>query len=490
MCSRTVLFLLAAVEGYVEVCSYRGTINVGEGSMETLQGFSQCKIDRTKYSNFVLTVEQLSTEGRHRSVMTLGVQFGSNLAVIDLFRVSGATRQFMRYPRVTTSCVRGACTYVSGCMCDREWSHVGSTITDYCGNPDDDPNGDWCFVVNENDCQGRSWGYCEQPKAQAQSIRFSERQEFSVATQARVWARCDDDLEWSYGILANDCIADLQWRITADAPPPPPPSPRPPPPPSPSPPPTSPPPSPHPPPPWPPGSTCQTVQEWVVDDVDYDDESTAFVGSGQTAALTDQMTFDHTENPHSATAEHTFTTAIVSTSTFELIEGSVESTSSTVSGSQTNHEMSEITTTMFASMKVGVEASVTPFIKGSVEASAGIENENTDTTSEEVTVGFEDFTAEETSTQTTAGETTRTLDTITKKYTGQVPGCSKLVVTLLATRYTGRLGFNARMKPRNPTGTQLAECSYQVKGIWEGATQLNTRITSEYRLMIERESQR
>jgi len=189
MCYRTVLFLLiAAVEGYVEVCSYRDTINVGEGSTETLQGLSQCKIDRTKYSNFVLTVGQLSTEGKHRSVMTLGVQFGSNLAEIDLFRVSGATRQFMRYPRVTAS----------GCMCYREWSHSGSTITDYCANADDDPSDDWCYVVNEN-CQGQSWGYCAPPEARAQSIRFSDWHEFSVATQARVWARCDDDLEGHLG---------------------------------------------------------------------------------------------------------------------------------------------------------------------------------------------------------------------------------------------------------------------------------------------------
>ena len=38
--------------------------------------------------------------------------------------------------------------------------YPGHPVSDYCGNPDGDLGGEWCFVVDE-DCEGRSWGYCE-----------------------------------------------------------------------------------------------------------------------------------------------------------------------------------------------------------------------------------------------------------------------------------------------------------------------------------------
>ena len=52
---------------------------------------------------------------------------------------------------------------VSGCACQKEWEmdgYPGHPVSDYCGNPDGDLGGEWCFVVDE-DCEGRSWGYCE-----------------------------------------------------------------------------------------------------------------------------------------------------------------------------------------------------------------------------------------------------------------------------------------------------------------------------------------
>ena len=47
-----------------------------------------------------------------------------------------------------------------GCECKKEWSNSGQNIMDYCGNPDNDPNGDWCAVVSQS-CQGDSWGTCQ-----------------------------------------------------------------------------------------------------------------------------------------------------------------------------------------------------------------------------------------------------------------------------------------------------------------------------------------
>lgn len=52
---------------------------------------------------------------------------------------------------------------VEGCTCLKSWSlenASNSTCEDYCCNPDDDPNGDWCFVVDEQ-CEGGNYGTCE-----------------------------------------------------------------------------------------------------------------------------------------------------------------------------------------------------------------------------------------------------------------------------------------------------------------------------------------
>ena len=53
----------------------------------------------------------------------------------------------------------GRCT-TSGCTCQQTWSFGSQTITNYCGNPDNDPGGPWCFVVSAS-CQGNlNWGTC------------------------------------------------------------------------------------------------------------------------------------------------------------------------------------------------------------------------------------------------------------------------------------------------------------------------------------------
>merc|ERR1712217_866468 len=49
-----------------------------------------------------------------------------------------------------------------GCACKKEWTGYGKTISDYCGNPDNDANGEWCYVVDEK-CQGNNFGYCAEP---------------------------------------------------------------------------------------------------------------------------------------------------------------------------------------------------------------------------------------------------------------------------------------------------------------------------------------
>ena len=52
----------------------------------------------------------------------------------------------------------------AGCTCLQSWQSAGQTIGDYCGNPDNDSGGEWCFVVQaERTANGGScntWGTC------------------------------------------------------------------------------------------------------------------------------------------------------------------------------------------------------------------------------------------------------------------------------------------------------------------------------------------
>ena len=53
-------------------------------------------------------------------------------------------------------------TTVDGCLCDATWAYLYGSVVyniwDYCGNPDQDPGGIWCFT--QRTCQGSNWGYC------------------------------------------------------------------------------------------------------------------------------------------------------------------------------------------------------------------------------------------------------------------------------------------------------------------------------------------
>eukprot|EP00928_Gymnodinium_smaydae_P032789 TRINITY_DN23662_c0_g1_i1.p1 TRINITY_DN23662_c0_g1~~TRINITY_DN23662_c0_g1_i1.p1 ORF type:complete len:836 (-),score=99.13 TRINITY_DN23662_c0_g1_i1:56-2563(-) len=49
------------------------------------------------------------------------------------------------------------------CKCRKEWTMEGKApCTNYCCNPDSDPQGTWCFV-EDTSCQGRNYGYCDAP---------------------------------------------------------------------------------------------------------------------------------------------------------------------------------------------------------------------------------------------------------------------------------------------------------------------------------------
>ena len=62
---------------------------------------------------------------------------------------------------------------LAGCTCQLVWTNRGQQFLGVCGNPDDDPHGDWCEVT-AGSCQGtpttpataaddgaQRWDYCQ-----------------------------------------------------------------------------------------------------------------------------------------------------------------------------------------------------------------------------------------------------------------------------------------------------------------------------------------
>jgi hypothetical protein len=50
----------------------------------------------------------------------------------------------------------------AGCFCRSQWSYAGKTYCEAkCENPDNDPNGPWCYT--NATCNTRSWSYCAAP---------------------------------------------------------------------------------------------------------------------------------------------------------------------------------------------------------------------------------------------------------------------------------------------------------------------------------------
>jgi len=50
-----------------------------------------------------------------------------------------------------------------GCKCRKSWSFQGIACDNYCCNPDNEPNGPWCFVEDGplgEKCQSDNWGTC------------------------------------------------------------------------------------------------------------------------------------------------------------------------------------------------------------------------------------------------------------------------------------------------------------------------------------------
>jgi len=63
-------------------------------------------------------------------------------------------------PTVPLTAASGPARYtVAGCLCQKVWTYAGQTIEDYCGNPDADPEGDWCWTNRNAGCSA-SWGSC------------------------------------------------------------------------------------------------------------------------------------------------------------------------------------------------------------------------------------------------------------------------------------------------------------------------------------------
>jgi hypothetical protein len=89
----------------------------------------------------------------------------------------------------------------NGCQCAAPWWYEpddGGERLRYngtCGNPDDDPGGDWCFIV-EGSCDGaHHWDYCgpAEPRCGALSTRFLQfrRRSRSISTWLSLSLGCE-----------------------------------------------------------------------------------------------------------------------------------------------------------------------------------------------------------------------------------------------------------------------------------------------------------
>ena len=63
-----------------------------------------------------------------------------------------------------------AATTMAGCTCANPWEYDGSLFRGTCGNPDDDPLGEWCVVADASTCTlgapvGNNFDYCAAPEA-------------------------------------------------------------------------------------------------------------------------------------------------------------------------------------------------------------------------------------------------------------------------------------------------------------------------------------
>lgn len=101
----------------------------------------------------------------------------------------------------------------SGCECRSEWTLTGEELCpDGCCNPDQDPGGEWCAVVDAN-CQGANWGYCESgssPESQ-ECVDIDEGSsdedgdvcwQYSVFTQ---WCNGYDDDDFTSSVMCCAC---------------------------------------------------------------------------------------------------------------------------------------------------------------------------------------------------------------------------------------------------------------------------------------------
>jgi len=99
------------------------------------------------------------------------------------------------------------------CECKREWWYRGEHCADYCCNPDNDPQGEWCFTSGT--CSQGAWGLCAQPVIPESGSMGGGMVESSVDTTSDQTAievtrttkqgQCQCQKEWWYqGVHCTD----------------------------------------------------------------------------------------------------------------------------------------------------------------------------------------------------------------------------------------------------------------------------------------------
>jgi len=153
---------------YVEdASSYTGSANDGEGDPHT--GYAVYDFESIMHYPANGRFETIPRESANLVGQRRRLSHGDVQQILDMYQCKARQMGLTPAPAPAPSSpalLPGARHTVGACTCRQKWtaSVDGSprACEDYCCNPDADPNGDWCFVVDQ-DCQGSNWGYCSNP---------------------------------------------------------------------------------------------------------------------------------------------------------------------------------------------------------------------------------------------------------------------------------------------------------------------------------------
>jgi len=94
----------------------------------------------------------------------------------------GASSPWSDWAAVFDESFNGGRVTKKGCACRKNWRMSDEDVKDFCGNPDNDAGGEWCFVIDRK-CEKKSWGYCARKEPAHEGGCASGCKKANVATK-------------------------------------------------------------------------------------------------------------------------------------------------------------------------------------------------------------------------------------------------------------------------------------------------------------------